>query len=59
MDVDKTNTKIKIIQKQSTSSDSNVDISEYDSDMTNIRFKEHFERFERLKVQMINHPKWN
>jgi len=43
MDADKTNTKIKIIQKQSTSSDSNVDI----------RFKEHLERL-KVKVKMIN-----
>lgn len=53
MDTDKTNTKIKIIQKQSTPSDSNDDTSEYGSEMANIIFKEHLEQL-KLKVQMIN-----
>lgn len=53
MDADKTTTKIKINQKQSTLSDSNDDTYEYGYEMANIRFKEHLERL-KLKVQMIN-----
>jgi len=53
MDTDKTTTKIKINNKQSTPSDSNDDTYEYGSEMANIRFKEHLEQL-KLKVQMIN-----
>ena len=53
MDIDKITTKIEIKETQLAASDSVHDFRKYNSEMANIRFKEHLEQLKQ-KVQIIN-----